>query len=569
MRSRTRLFLLATLVVASICVSASSVVLSQSGSRTSMTAEEWREDLAFMVGTIEKVHPNPFKVTSRAEFINKVDRLNQEIPDLPDETIIVRMMEIVALLRDGHTSLVPIDPNGFNYWYPIRFYWFSDGIFVTAVTPKYEELLGAQILKIGNLSAGDAALKSASISGQENEFNSKENIHYLSNAAALYSLGVSDKKEQITLTYKGKDGRAMNKTITAVKTVFKSESWTGWGEMFSPPGTETITSFKRLSASEFRTGRNDLPLHLRERLPYWYALLDENKTLYMQFNFVQNWGDVSFEEFYRRMFAKADELAVERFILDIRYNGGGDGSMLLPFVHEIIKRDYLNQSGRIFTIVGRKTFSAGVMLARMMDVHTNNMFVGEPMGAAFNHFGDAGSIELPNSELQLNVSTIYHQLSSSADQQQYESIHIPAVFSSVSYFSGRDVALESIRTSIGNKSIAELFLSLDNGDAALAEYEKRRRLFQEVDWWRPFSEAEMNLTGYRLLEKNRVEDSIKAFELNAKHFPNSWNVWDSLAEAYLTNGQKKKALEHYRRSLELNPLNSNAANFISDLVKEL
>ncbi|NNE99101.1 MAG: hypothetical protein HKN25_08785, partial [Pyrinomonadaceae bacterium] len=441
-------------------------------------------------------------------------------------------------------------------------------IYITAVSPDRKELLGAEVLKIGSLSASEIAKRCASITSYENESNEKENIHYLSNATVLFALGATKKKNQTSITFKSKNGVVQKTTIDSVSTTFSSNSWTGWGEMYSPPGTNTITAFKNLPAKEFRTGRKDLPLHLRERLPYWFEILNDQKTLYMQFNFVENYGDRSFSEFYKNMFVKADELKVKRFILDIRYNGGGDGSMLLPFIHEIIKRDYLNRHGQIFTIVGRKTFSAGVMLARMMDNHTKNVFVGEPMGAAFNHFGDAGSIKLPNSKLELNVSRIYHQLGSSADGQQNESIDIPAVFTSAIYFAGRDVALEAINNSSENESIPALFLSNANGEIALAEYKKRKALYQNINWWRPFSESEMNVAGYKLLEKKRIQDSIDAFELNAKHYPDSWNVWDSLAEAYMSKGAKEKAIQLYKHSLKLNPLNSNAAYFISQLGKD-
>ncbi|MBN2346726.1 MAG: MBL fold metallo-hydrolase [Candidatus Aminicenantes bacterium] len=84
------------------------------------------------------------------------------------------------------------------------------------------------------------------------------------------------------------------------------------------------------------------------------------------------------------------------------------------------------------------------------------------------------------------------------------------------------------------------------------------------------SEAELNNIGYFLLgEQKEVEASIMLFEFNAELHPGSWNASDSLAEGYYAKGDKKKALELYRKSLELNPGNDNARKLIERITKEL
>lgn len=70
-------------------------------------------------------------------------------------------------------------------------------------------------------------------------------------------------------------------------------------------------------------------------------------------------------------------------------------------------------------------------------------------------------------------------------------------------------------------------------------------------------ENELNALGYRLLGAGRVDDAIAVFEVNVTAFPESWNVYDSLGEALAVKGNAAQAIERYRRSLELNPANSN------------
>jgi len=78
-------------------------------------------------------------------------------------------------------------------------------------------------------------------------------------------------------------------------------------------------------------------------------------------------------------------------------------------------------------------------------------------------------------------------------------------------------------------------------------------------------ERRLNEIGYILLQKRRLTDAIAVFEVNTRRFPESWNAFDSLGEAYAAGGDRAKAIASYRRSLELNPQNGNAAEMLKTL----
>lgn len=78
-------------------------------------------------------------------------------------------------------------------------------------------------------------------------------------------------------------------------------------------------------------------------------------------------------------------------------------------------------------------------------------------------------------------------------------------------------------------------------------------------------EAAINRAGYRLLRSGRVDQAIEIFARNTRAFPISANTWDSLAEAYMERGDRELAIEHYRRSLELDPDNDNARQKLAEL----
>jgi len=80
-----------------------------------------------------------------------------------------------------------------------------------------------------------------------------------------------------------------------------------------------------------------------------------------------------------------------------------------------------------------------------------------------------------------------------------------------------------------------------------------------------FTEIEVNGYGYALMAGGRLDTATRVFELNAESYPNSWNAWDSLAEAHMNAGDTARAIELYEKSLELNPANTNATEMLEKL----
>jgi Flp pilus assembly protein TadD len=63
----------------------------------------------------------------------------------------------------------------------------------------------------------------------------------------------------------------------------------------------------------------------------------------------------------------------------------------------------------------------------------------------------------------------------------------------------------------------------------------------------------------------KLGEAIAVFKLNVELYPGSWNVYDSLAEAYMNNGDKELAIANYEKSLALNPENANGAAMLKKL----
>ncbi|MBT8399694.1 MAG: hypothetical protein KJO98_04400 [Rhodothermia bacterium] len=82
---------------------------------------------------------------------------------------------------------------------------------------------------------------------------------------------------------------------------------------------------------------------------------------------------------------------------------------------------------------------------------------------------------------------------------------------------------------------------------------------------RLFTEVEMNRLGYQLMGAGQLAAATEVFKLNVEAYPNSFNVYDSLGEAYMNAGETKSAMEFYEKSLERNASNTNAVQMLKKL----
>jgi len=99
----------------------------------------------------------------------------------------------------------------------------------------------------------------------------------------------------------------------------------------------------------------------------------------------------------------------------------------------------------------------------------------------------------------------------------------------------------------------------------IAEYRQLKRHYPEE----AFTESLLNALGYQLLVQERFADAIAIFKLNVHEYPDAFNPHDSLGEAYMRAGEVESAIEHYERSIELNPDNSNGHQMLKRLREKL
>ncbi|HWT03296.1 MAG TPA: tetratricopeptide repeat protein [Pyrinomonadaceae bacterium] len=530
---------------------------SVAASLTAAEAEKWREDLRVLATEMPLRHRNLFHTVKREEFEAAVKSLNERIPQLTRNQVIVEFIRIVAMVKDGHTGVAGMlwDPKiGFRS-YPLSLYFFKDGLFVLTAAPEHAAAVGARVVKIGNKSAEQVydSIKGLIFHDRDNEFGLKASAPFaMVIPEVLQALGIVEDMDKAQFVLE-KDGKQMTVEVSPVVRV-KAAVHNTW-DFVKPAGWADARDAAAAPVPLWLKNVNNL---------FWYEYLADSKTVYVQFNGVSDKPEETFAAFTKRLFDFVEKNEVERFVLDLRWNGGGNNYLNRPLIVGLIKSK-VDERGKLFTIISRHTFSAAQNLVNELEKYTNTIFVGEPTGENVNFYGDSARIELPNSGLVVRASTLWWQNLDPRDRRQWTGPHIAAELTSTDYLTNNDPAMKAILgyTPKGELT-AQLMEALDANDVALAAKRFREYVRDPANAYQN-AEAAVNSFGYRLMGMNRLDHAIEIFKLNTEAYPKSSNVWDSLGEAYMNKGNKELAIKNYEKSLELDPSNANAVQMLKKL----
>lgn len=131
--------------------------------------ELWQEDLDFLTQNLKSWHPNLFFYFSESDFTAAVSSLESQLSSLTEAQLFVEFAKLVALIKDGHTFVFPLqEATGFQI-YPLRSYYFDDGLYIIDALPPHMDLIGSQIVLVGNLTTEQAYDQLAQTISHDNE----------------------------------------------------------------------------------------------------------------------------------------------------------------------------------------------------------------------------------------------------------------------------------------------------------------------------------------------------------------------------------------------------------------
>ena len=521
-------------------------------------AEKWREDLRYLAEEMPKRHRNLFHSMTREQFEGAVKNLHERIPTLTRNQIIVELTRLVAMVKDGHTSIAGLmsDPKiGFRS-YPLSLYFFKDGLFVITADRVYAAAVGARVLQIGNASAEEAykAVRELVFHDAHNEFGIKASAPFaLVTPEVLHALGLIEDMEKASFVLE-KDGKRMTLELKPWARAAASAHQGMW-DYIKPQGWVDARDASAAPAPLWLKNVRDL---------FWFEYLEASRTVYVQFNGVADKENETVADFSKRLFAFVEKNPVDRLILDLRWNGGGNNYLNKPLILGLIKSK-MDERGRLFTIISRHTFSAAQNLVNELEKYTNTTFVGEPTGENVNFYGDAARIVLPHSGLVVRASTLWWQNLDPRDRRRWTGPQIAAELTSADYLTNNDPALKAILNYTPKKELTEQLMdALNANDVALATRRFREFVNDPANAYLNIENA-VNGFGYKLMGMKRLDHAIEIFKLNTEAYPKSSNVWDSLGEAYMNKGNRELAIKNYEKSLALDSSNTNAVEMLKKL----
>jgi Peptidase family S41 len=382
----------------------------------------WQQDIDATLESLFTKHKNAFHTTPRKDIQKAADELKAKVGQLADYEVTVGLMRLVALIGDAHTNLQ------FNTlkWHvlPIDIEWLRDGVFIAKADQDHRDLLGARVLGLGNLTVEDAATRAASVTARENDQWSKVMAkQWIRYAEVLRATGIIDSLDAAPLTLLGADG-AKRTLVLKPTPATKKFQW------ITLPDAE----FKDLTATRKpRDGGR------------WYGHSFDaaSGTLYCWYDRCQNQPDKpTVGTWAKEVLGLLDEHDVQRVVIDLRRNGGGNSILLSPLIGGLARREKINQDGKIFVLIDRHTFSSAEMNAGELKRGTKAVLVGEPTGGKPNGYGEVRTFNLPNSGLTVQYSTRYFKVEDMDRPSQMPDVNVEPT--AAEFFAGRDVMMEAV-----------------------------------------------------------------------------------------------------------------------------
>lgn len=341
------------------------------------------EDIKYFKTELPKRHKNLFHKITKQEFNNRTDALLEKVDQLNNKQVFTELNKIIASVGDAHTTI--------NYWdgysYPLQFQMFGSEVYIVNADTSLEGMMFSKVTKIDGIEIDSIIEKLKTLISHENDSWEMKNItSYLQAPVFMYGLGIIKDETKAVFTVE-KDGKIQEFTVSSLE----------YGK---------TADFVNKKTEDVLNGYYDKY--------YDYKYMPDSKALYFQYNVCADMENRKFADFNKEMFQVIEKNKVEKLIIDLRNNSGGNSEILNPFTKRLKSYIAKNPKVKVYTLVGRSTFSSGMFaIYRVKEAAPKAISVGEPTGGALDCYGEVKTFNLPNSQLPISYSTKFFELSKS------------------------------------------------------------------------------------------------------------------------------------------------------------
>jgi hypothetical protein len=339
-----------------------------------MTAEKWRGDIDSLARELPRRHKNAFHSVTREQFAAGIASLRAKAGQVHDDEIIVGLMQITAMVGDGHTRIrLPSTIHQF----PLTVVRIEDVHRIVRGAGPAAELVGGKLVRIDDTPVDEALTRIRTILPQhESEIVfTAFTPQWFSIAEVLHGLGITRSAATARFTVMLDDGSERVAEVAAIDVA---------------------------ATPQWRTATASPPLY-RQRLSenFWFTWLADAGTVYVNF---RRYDDLRSKS--RELWSFVDQHPVRKIVIDLRQNGGGDFHVGRKYlVDELARRTKL----RAYVITGARTFSAALKNAIDFREVARATLVGETIGERPNSYSENDEFTLPHSRMEVSYSTKYYK----------------------------------------------------------------------------------------------------------------------------------------------------------------
>lgn len=407
-----------------------------------------------------------FSPAKRTEAKAAILKLRLQVDSKSELEFLIELHRIYALSENAHDEgsfhLFPIGWGSL----PFRGYWFDGQYRIIRVFPGYEDLLGARITHFGNMAIDEVNVKLKILSGGTLDFfravpgdilmTTPAVLNYLdlipSDKETEVHLVMPDGTTEIRVIKPSPPGRIQNPSTASGRLLFPNFKLDNWIPLLPKPVTPVYLE-------------GDDPMGF----PFIYKELGSKGIPFVQFRQNYNTEKQNLPEFIRKIEATWAGKTFPFLIIDLRLNQGGNTLLSQEFFQSLDQ--YVQENGKIYVTLGKRTMSAGMNAAALIK-HGNAsdvIFIGEDVGDSEQYFSELNRVSLPNnSKIQWTYSAAKHDLENGCNSPEcywwyFENsnpsigelrpdIYIPFTF--YDYINGRDAILDKIEI-IENLDLSE------------------------------------------------------------------------------------------------------------------
>jgi hypothetical protein len=387
----------------------------------------WEKEVQYFSNQYTNTHPNPYHQVTEVEYQTMIAEL---ISDYEGKNSIEKWIGYSKMLAelgakdDGHMQMSIFKNTNFNL-YPLRLYNFEEGIYVVDAIETHHDLIGMKLEKIGTMLASEIQEKIFELLTADNSYTlSAKAPFYMQISEILMEIGAVADPLMGDFEFTDYEQNRVSRSLIAIN----PDDYVDSAQLsltFNLPNEDQLLYLSELNANRF-----------------WQTNFQDGKISYIKYNEVRefDYDGESLQNFVDRVGSQSSS-NLERIIVDVRQNNGGDNQTFGPLL------DYLNGIDEtqvsIVVLTDANTFSAAANFVAEIDRITEAKIIGQTPGGNRSQFGDVIEVNLvDDTGFSVLIPSVYWSF---GDESNNKEISVDNFLpnSSSNFFSKSDEVLQS------------------------------------------------------------------------------------------------------------------------------